>query len=104
MHENNMLIIKLFKLLLALFFYTGNYEYQAEMDRIKAANERLKDEGKQVLNNSQAVSIALKSKNIDKIESVLENWNKCLSDVNIRITLEINRESNTAMSAPELIR
>lgn len=71
-------IIKLFKLVAALFVAIDNIQYEKEVDRLQEANRVLKQQAKEIMSQSSDVSAVLHSKEVDDIERALSNYEVAL--------------------------
>jgi hypothetical protein len=71
-------IIKLFKLLAALFIAIDNIQYEKEVERLQEANRVLKQQAKEIMKQSGDVSAVLRSKELDDIERALANYEDAL--------------------------
>ena len=61
-------IVKIFKLFIALFVAIGNARFETHLEELQEANRQLKAQAKKVMQQSNDVSQALKSKDFDNIE------------------------------------
>lgn len=71
-------IIKLFKLVVALFVAIDNIQYEKEVERLQEANRVLKKQAKEIMKQSGDVSALLRSKELDDIEGALINYEDAL--------------------------
>lgn len=71
-------IIKLFKLVAALFIAIDNIQYEKEVERLQEANRVLKQQAKEIMKQSGDVSAVLRSKELDDIERALANYEDAL--------------------------
>lgn len=71
-------IIKLFKLVAALFVAIDNIQYEKEVERLQEANRVLKQQAKEIMSQSSDVSAVLRSKELDDIERALSNYEVAL--------------------------
>lgn len=83
-------IIKLFKLVAALFLALDNIQYEKEVERLQEANRVLKQQAKAIMNQSSDVADVLRSKELDDIESALLNYENALKNVEIFINQKMN--------------
>ena len=71
-------LIKLFKLVAALFVAIDNIQYEKEVERLQEANRVLKQQAKEIMSQSSDVSTVLRSKQLDDIERALANYEDAL--------------------------
>ena len=79
-YSNDFFIIKLFKLLFALFIAVNNIHYDNQVERLQEANTALKQQAKEIMQYSNDVSAALRAKEIDNIEKVLSDYEAVLEE------------------------
>ena len=79
-YSNDFFIIKLFKLLCALFIAVNNIHYDNQVERLQEANTALKQQAKEIMQYSNDVSAALRTKEIDNIEKVLSDYEAVLDE------------------------
>ena len=80
-YGNDFFLIKLFKLVAALFVAIETKALDDDVKLLQQKNEELKSLAKNVMSESQTVSATLKSKNIDRIVSAMLEYEKMLSTV-----------------------
>lgn len=78
-------IVKVVKLFIALFVALGNARYENYLEELQEANKQLKAQAKKVIQQSNDVSQALKTKDLDNIETVLLEYEKNLSNITLFI-------------------
>ena len=78
-------LIKLFKLVAALFVAIDNIQYEKEVERLQEANRVLKQQAKKVMQQSNDVSQILKTKDLDNIETALLEYENSLMNLNVYI-------------------
>ena len=76
-------IIKLFKLVAALFVAIDNIQYEKEVERLQEANRVLKQQAKEIMLQSSDVSAVLRSKELDDIERALSYYEVALEKAKI---------------------
>ena len=77
-YSNEFFIIKLVKLVVALFLAIDNARYENHAERLQEANTALKEQAKEIMKQSNAVSAVLKMKELDAIEEALSNYDATL--------------------------
>jgi hypothetical protein len=99
-YSNEFFIIKLVKLIVALFLAIDNARYENQAERLQEANAVLKQQAKEIMKQSNAVSAVLKTKELDAIEKALSNYDAMLqdaqrfiSDGSIQLGIENSQES-----------
>ena len=99
-YSNEFFLIKLVKLVVALFLAIDNARYENQVERLQEANAVLKQQAKEIMKQSNAVSAVLKTKELDAIEKALSNYDAMLqdaqrfiSDGSIHLGIENSQES-----------
>lgn len=80
-YGNDFFLIKLFKLVAALFVAIETMVLDDDVKLLQQKNEELKSLAKNVMSESQTVSATLKSKDIDRIVSAMSEYEQMLSAV-----------------------
>jgi hypothetical protein len=98
-YSNEFFLIKLVKLVVALFLAIDNACYENQVERLQKANTALKQQAKEIMKQSNNVSTVLKSKELDTIEEVLSNYDTLLQEathftINRTKDLETNTNHN----------
>ena len=78
--SSDFLIVKLFKLIIALCMAVENVHHDKELDRLQQANKVLKEQAKKVMAQSEDVSAVLRQRDIDGIETALAEYEKTLEN------------------------
>ena len=78
--SSDFLIVKLFKLIIALCMAVENVHHDKELDRLQQANKVLKEQAKKVMAQSGDVSAVLRQRDIDGIETALAEYEKTLEN------------------------
>jgi hypothetical protein len=78
--SSDFLIVKLFKLIIALCMVVENVHHDKELDRLQQANKVLKEQAKKVMAQSGDVSAVLRQRDIDGIETALAEYEKTLEN------------------------
>ena len=76
--STDFLIVKLFKLLCALFVAMDNIRYERDIERLQEVNNQLKAQAKEVMKQSADVASVLKEKDFENIENILREYDKNL--------------------------
>ena len=79
-YSNDLLVIKLLKLVFAMFMAIDTALMEREVLRLQEKNQQIKAEAKRVMSESQTVSDALRQKDADRIEAVLTAYEETLFD------------------------
>lgn len=77
-YTNEFFLIKLVKLVYALFLAIDNARYDNQVEHLQKANTALKQQAKDIMQQSKDVSVALRSKELDAIEVALVNYDTAL--------------------------
>ena len=101
-HSSDFFIVKLFKLMTALFVALDNIHYEKEVERLQEANKVLKQQAKKVMSQSGEVSAVLRSKDLDDIEVALTNYEDALENATALVG-EITKRAGLTKS-PEIDR
>ena len=83
-------IVKIFKLFVALFVAIGNARFETHLEELQEANRQLKAQAKKVMQQSNDVSQALKSKDFDNIETALHEYEYRLTSLRAYIQQTVN--------------
>lgn len=75
---SDLLIIKLFKLFVALFVAIDNIKYDNELEKLQKANQELKQQAREVMAQSNDVSKVLRGKNLEDIEKAMKKYDEAL--------------------------
>lgn len=84
-YSNDLFIIKLFKLVFALFITMGTAAREREVQRLQEQNQRIKALAKNIVSQSQTVGEHLRNKDIENIEIVLKEYEQLLQNSLITI-------------------
>lgn len=79
------LIVKLFKLIALFFVSLNNFRYDNEVEKLETANCILKQQAKEIMQQSQDVSAELRNKNVDSITTALVEYEETLKNALILI-------------------
>lgn len=79
-YSNDLLVIKLLKLIFAMFMAIDTALMEREVQRLQEKNQQIKAEAKRVMSESRTVSDALRQKDADRIEAVLTAYEETLFD------------------------
>lgn len=99
-YGNDFFLIKLFKLVAALFIAIGTKALDDDVKYLQQKNEELKSLAKNVMSESQTVSATLKSKDIDRIASAMVEYEHRLSTVLINIERAREKTHTKTRNAP----
>ena len=74
-------LVRLVKLIVAICMQIKVHFLEKEQERLEKANQRLKALAKEMVSESQKMSEALKSKDLDKVEEAINEWNEAISQL-----------------------
>ena len=74
----------------ALFVAIGNARFETHLEELQEANRQLKTKAKKVMQQSNDVSQALKSKDFDNIETALHEYEYRLTSLRAYIQQTVN--------------
>lgn len=74
-------LVRLVKLIVAICMQIKVHFLEKEQERLEKANQRLKALAKEMVRESQSMSEALKSKDLDKVEQTINEWNEAISQL-----------------------
>lgn len=77
---SDLLIIKLFKLFVALFVAIDNIKYDNELEKLQRANKELKQQAREVMSISNDVSKVLRGKDLEDIEKALTRYDEVVGN------------------------
>ena len=83
--NNGFIILRLFRLLSALFLKYKIDRQEEQLRKLQQLNKQLKENAKAVCNASKTTAQALKNKDIENIYATLEMWERALKAVNMSI-------------------
>lgn len=78
-HGTDFLIVKIFKLFVALFMTIDNIRYDNQVEALQEANSKLKAQAKEIMKYSNDMADTLKSCDIETIEGALNEYDSLLS-------------------------
>ena len=84
-YHNDLLVVKLLKLVFALFMAIETASMEQKVQQLQEKNQQLKALAKEVMSNSQIVSTTLRSGDIEKINTVLSEYEHQLKHVHSEI-------------------
>ena len=84
-YHNDLLVVKLLKLVFALFMAIETASMEQKVQQLQEKNQQLKALAKEVMRNSQTVSTTLRSGDIEKIDTVLNEYEHQLKHVHSEI-------------------
>ena len=96
-YSNEFFLIKLVKLVVALFLAIDNARYENQVERLQEANAVLKQQAKEIMQQSNNVSAVLKAKEINAIEEALSNYDAILHEAKrfiLNNSIQIGAENN----------
>lgn len=73
-HNNDFFIVKMFKLVVALFIAVESQSLENEVKKLQKKNQEIKLQAKQIMSDSQSVGEQLRSGGVDMIEQVLNEY------------------------------
>ena len=97
-YSNDLFIIKLFKLVFAMFVAVESVTREREVKRLQEKNQQIKALAKNIVSESQTVGEHLRNKDIENIERVLNEYEQLLQ--NSLIAINSNHHS-IANNKPE---
>ena len=84
-HRNDLLVVKLLKLVFALFMAIETASIEQKVQKLQEKNQQIKVLAKEVMSASQIVSTTLRSGDIEKINTVLSEYEHQLKHVHSEI-------------------
>ena len=90
-YSNDFFIIKLFKLVFAMFVAVESASREREVKRLQEKNQQIKALAKKIVSESQTVGEYLRSKDIENIERILSEYEQLLQ--NSLIVINSNHHS-----------
>ena len=79
-YSNDFFIIKLFKLVFAMFVAIESASREREVQRLQEKNQQIKALAKNIVSESQIVGEYLRSRDVDNIEQVLNDYEQVLQE------------------------
>lgn len=73
-HNNDFFIVKMFKLVVALFIAVESQSLENEVKKLQKKNQEIKLQAKQIMSDSKSVGEQLRSGDVDMIEQVLNEY------------------------------
>lgn len=86
--NGNSLLGRLFSLIELLGIFIENSLLKSELSKAEQSYKELKDSARTVLLASKETSIALKSKDIEKVEVAISNWNNVLGKIDADLQMQ----------------
>jgi hypothetical protein len=86
--NGNSLLGRLFSLIELLGIFIENSLLKSELSKAEQSYKELKDSARTVLLASKETSIALKSKDIEKVEVAILNWNNVLGKIDADLQMQ----------------
>lgn len=99
-YSNEFFLIKLVKLVCALFLAIDNARYENQVERLHEASTALKQQAKEIMQQSNHVSSVLRTKELDSIEKTLANYDTALQNAK-RFILNPSREADSPTTHSE---
>lgn len=97
-YSNDFFIIKMFKLLFALFVVAESKSLENEVQELQKKNQEIKAQAKQIIADGQNIGDKLRNKDLDMIEQVLTEYEnqleKSIQSINDICTPERSTETN----------
>ena len=94
-YSNDLFVIKLFKLVFAMFVAVESASREREVKRLQEKNQQIKALAKNIVSESQTVGEHLRSKDIDNIERILSEYEQLLQNSLITINSDHHSFANS---------
>lgn len=94
-YSNDLFVIKLFKLVFAMFVAVESASREREVKRLQEKNQQIKALTKNIVSESQTVGEHLRSKDIDNIERILSEYEQLLQNSLITINSDHHSFANS---------
>ena len=94
-YSNDLFIIKLFKLVFAMFVAVESATREREVKQLQEKNQQIKALAKNIVSESQTVGEHLRSKDIDNIERILSEYEQLLQNSLITINSDHHSFANS---------
>ncbi len=76
----DILLIKLIKLFVALFLVIKNIQYEKQLEDLQKANKLLKQQSKDIINQSETTASVLKNRDLERIQNALKSYEVALNN------------------------
>ena len=76
----DILLIKLIKLFVALFLAIKNIKYEKQLEDLQKANKLLKQQAKDIINQSETTASVLKDRDLERIQNALKSYEVALNN------------------------
>ena len=97
-YSNDFFIIKMFKLVFALFIAIETKSLEQDVQELQKKNQEIKIQAKQIITDGQTIGDKLRNKDLDMIEHVLTEYEnqleKSIQSINDICTPERSTETN----------
>ena len=93
-NRNDMLIIRLFKLIYSLFLRYKLHQAEFQLEQLKKLNDNMKSKAREVVDAGQKLSASLKERNIESILTDMNTWELISGEVDANIESHIEEDFN----------
>ncbi len=76
----DIILVKLIKLFVALFVAIKNIQYEKQLEDLQQANKLLKQQAKEIINQSENMASLLKDRDVEKIQNTLKSYEVALNN------------------------
>ncbi len=76
----DILLVKLIKLFVALFVAIKNIQYEKQLEDLQDANKLLKQQAKDIINQSETTALVLKDRDVERIQNALKSYEVALNN------------------------